>query len=372
MTAMPFPDQQLDVLVIGAGQAGLALGRHLQEQGLRFLLVDAGDRIGDVWRSRWDSLRLFTAAEYDGLPDLPFPAEPGTYPGKDDVADYLEAYAAALDLPVRLGTRVTRLARSENGWTAETTTGLLRARQVVVATGPFSVPVVPALAQGLADGVVQVHSAAYRRPADLPDGPVLVVGAGNSGVQIAEELAGTGRAVTLAVGTRPKAVPQRPLGRDLFWWLTRLGLIRASVDSQLGRRFRQRELVIGTTWRRLRRWGIELRPRLVGVNGSTARFADGSATDVAAVVWGTGFRADHGWIEVPDAFADGEPVHIRGVSPVPGLYFLGLPWQHTRGSALLGFVREDAAWLAGRLVVETAGVPVSVCCSPPRPMLHLG
>jgi putative flavoprotein involved in K+ transport len=313
-----------------------------------------------VWRSRWDSLRLFTAAEYDALPDLPFPAAAGSHPGKDDVADYLEAYARTFGLPIRLGTRVTRLARSAGGWTATTTTGTVHARQVVVATGPFSAPHVPAVARGLGSDVVQVHSSAYRRPADLPEGPVLVVGAGNSGVQIAQELAEAGRPVTLAVGSRPQTVPQRPLGRDLFWWLTRSGLIRATADSRLGRRFRQRELVIGSTWRGLRGLGIDLRSRLVDAADAAVRFADGTSADVAGVVWATGFRPDHGWIDAPGAFADGVLVHRRGVTPEPGLSFLGLPWQHTRGSALLGFVQDDAAWLTRQLLTgrETDLVPV--------------
>jgi putative flavoprotein involved in K+ transport len=339
----------LDVLVVGAGQAGLALGRQLQQRGARFLLVDAGARVGDVWRSRWDSLRLFTPAEHDGLPGLPFPRPAGSYPGKDDVADYLESYARTFGLPVRLGTRVTRLSRSGDGYTADTTTGPLTARQVVVATGPFSTPRIPDLASGLAPDVPQLHSSAYRRPEDLPEGRVLVVGAGNSGVQIAEELAATGRRVALAVGSRPRAVPQRPLGRDLFWWLTRTGVLRVPVDSRLGRRFRDREVVIGTTWRGLRECGVTLLPRAVSASGRTVSLADGGTTDADAVVWATGFRADSGWLDVPGAVVDGVPAHRRGVSPVPGLYFLGLPWQHTRGSALLGFVAEDAAWLAGRL-----------------------
>src|SRR5688572_10003315 len=184
----PRAGETLDVLVVGAGQAGLAFGRYLQQQDARFLLVDAGARVGDVWRSRWDSLRLFTAAEHDGLPDLSFPGEPGTYPGKDAVADYLDGYAATFDLPVRLGTRVTRVSRTEEGFSAETSTGPVRARQVVVATGPFSAAHIPAAAAGLDPEVVSVHSSVYRRPADLPEGPVVVVGAGNSGVQIADEL----------------------------------------------------------------------------------------------------------------------------------------------------------------------------------------
>ncbi|GAA3181687.1 NAD(P)/FAD-dependent oxidoreductase [Blastococcus jejuensis] len=353
-------DVPLDVLVVGAGQAGLAIGRQLQQQGTRVLLVDAGDRVGHVWRSRWDSLRLFTPAEHDGLPGLPFPAPAGDYPGKDAVADYLEGYARTFGLPVRLATRVTRLTRTGDIFAAETTTGPVAARQVVVATGPFSAPHVPALAGGLASGIVSLHSSGYRRPGDLPEGPVAVVGAGNSGVQIAAELAAAGRPVTVAVGSRPRTVPQRPLGRDLFWWLTRTRLIRASVDSRLGRRFRDRELVIGTTWAELRDQGVALRPRVVGAAGHTLTLADGSSTDVAAVVWATGFRPDVGWLDVEGAVVDGRPEHSRGVSPVPGLFFLGQPWQHTRGSALLGFVGEDAAWLAGRMASERSAAPLPV------------
>jgi putative flavoprotein involved in K+ transport len=206
----PIPEDEIDVLVVGAGQAGLALGRYLQKRGLRFLLLDARERVGDVWRSRWDSLRLYTAAEYDGLPDLPFPAERGTCPGKDDVADYLEHYARHFDLPVRPGARVTRLARAGDGWSAGMTAGTVRARQVVVATGPFSDPRVPPLAASLDAGVAQLHSSAYRRPSDLPAGLVLVVGGGNSGVQIAEELAGA------AAGSPWRSAPDRrpcPSGR---------------------------------------------------------------------------------------------------------------------------------------------------------------
>ncbi len=351
----------LDVLVVGAGQAGLALGRHLQRQGVRFLLVDAGARIGDVWRSRWNSLRLFTAAEHDSLPDLPFPAPAGSYPGKDAVADYLESYARTFGLPVRLNTRVTRLTQADGVFTAGTTSGPLTARQVVVATGPFCAPRIPDLAAGLAPEVAALHSSAYRRPEDLPEGRVLVVGAGNSGVQIAEELAGTGRSVSLAISSRPRTVPQRPLGRDLFWWLTRTGLLRTPVDSRLGRRLRDRELVIGTTWRRLAGRGVRLLPRAVSAIGRTVALADGTTTVVDAVVWATGFRVDVGWLDVAGAVADGTPVHVRGVSPVPGLFFLGLPWQHTRGSALLGFVGKDAGWLAERMDTArtTGGAPAA-------------
>jgi len=347
--------EYVDVLVIGAGQAGLAVGWHLREQGITsFLLLDAGPEVGHMWRSRWDSLRLFTPAEYDALPGTPFPAPAGTYPTKDAVADYLRGYAAAFELPVRLNTRVTRLTKTGDTFHADTSTGPITAGQVVIATGPFQTPAVPTLARHLAADVVQLHSADYRNPDQLPEGPVLVVGAGNSGLQIAAELAAT-RPVTVAVGTRPPMLPQRLLGRDLFWWLTRLGLITKTADSRLARRLQKKgDLVIGTRWRNLARLGIQVRPRLDDVDLSTAMFADGTVTAVAAVVWATGYRSDYSWLDIPGAVDDDKVANVRGITAIPGLSVLGLPWLHTRGSALLGYVKDDAAWLASHIRVDLA------------------
>jgi putative flavoprotein involved in K+ transport len=282
-------DDCLDVIVIGAGQAGLALGWHLAQQDCRFLIVDAAPEIGPSWRTRWDSLRLFTPAEYDALPGMDFPAPAGTYPTKDQVADYLAAYAASFRLPVMLRTAVTRLERSADRYVVHTTQGELRARQVVIATGPFQRPVVPGVAAALGGDVVQLHSSHYRNPAQVPDGPVLVVGAGNSGLQITEELAAT-REVTLAVGTRSPELPQRFLGKDLFWWLTRLGMLTKSADSRLARRMRARggDLVIGSSIKALERRGVAVRPRVTSADISTVTFADGSRLAPRTVVWATG------------------------------------------------------------------------------------
>lgn len=354
MTAGPV-QPTLDVLVIGGGQAGLAMGYHLAQRGLRFQIVDSGPEIGSIWRSRWDSLQLFTSGRYDNLPGLPFPAAADSYPGKDDVADYLAAYAAEYELPVRVDTTVTSLARAADGsYLAKAGTEALEAGQVVVATGPFQQPSIPPVAAELAPDVCQLHSVGYRRPQQLPPGRVLVVGAANSGCQIALELSAT-RTVDLAVGTRLPTVPQRPLGRDVWWWASRLRLDRVTATSRLGRRLAGRDQIVQTGPRQLaRRHGVTIRPRVDAVAGRSITFADGLHVEYDAVVWATGFTTDDSWVDVPDATDEsGRLRQRRGVSPSPGLYTLGRSWQHTRGSALLGWVGNDAAFLAEQIAART-------------------
>jgi putative flavoprotein involved in K+ transport len=363
----PAGDRRLDVVVVGGSQAGLAMAWHLAQQGRGFVVLEAGPEVGHVWRSRWDTLKLFTPAQYDALPGLAFPAPADTYPTKDPVADYLQAYATAFDLPVRVNARVTELRRLEDEtFEVQTADATYRARQVVVATGPFQVPFVPPMAAKLDASVIQVHSAAYRNPQALPAGPVLVVGGGNSGFQIAEELAAT-RQVDLSIATRDPMLPQRLGGRDLFWWLTRLGLLRVTVTSRPGRRMSRRDFVIGTNRRRLEGKGVRFRPRLVDAEGRTVRFADHRLLeDVGVVVWATGYRPDYAWLQIPGVVREGQVVHRRGVTQVPGLYFLGLSWQHTRGSALLGFVHDDATYLADRIATSLGTATAGVTRQPSR------
>jgi putative flavoprotein involved in K+ transport len=313
-------DSPLDVAVIGAGQAGLSLAWHLARRGVRYLLIDSHNRIGESWRRRYDSLRLFSPAQYDGLPGAPFPAVPDTYPGKDDVADFLADYAARNAFPVLHGTTVTRLAGTRGALELHTARGVIRARQVVVATGACSQPFVPAMAKDLV-GITQLHSADYRRPGDLPTGRVLVVGAANSGLQIAAELAFTHQ-VTIAVGTRPPAVPQRIVGRDLFWWFDRLRLMNLGPDSVLAKRLRRRgDVVIGTSLQNVAAAGVEVKPRVVAAEAGAVRFADATLLRPDAVVWATGYRPNVDWIDIPGVTgADGRPRHVEGRSlAVPGL-----------------------------------------------------
>jgi putative flavoprotein involved in K+ transport len=223
----------------------------------------------------------------------------------------------------------------------------------VIATGPWQVPVVPAIAERLDPRVMQFHSTAYRNPQQIPDGPVLVVGGGNTGYQIAEELVRT-REVHLSVGARQTPLPQRILGRDLFTYLEALGLIRAPVSSRLGRRLQKKgETLVGSSPRAARRQGIRLHQRTVDVSGRAVRFADATAVIPAAVIWATGFRLDHSFVAAPVFDSAGRLVHERGVTSADGLYFLGLPWQHTRGSALIGWVEDDAQFIA-RHIAERA------------------
>jgi putative flavoprotein involved in K+ transport len=345
------PGPPLDVLVIGAGQAGLALAWHLNRRGARYLLVDAAPDIGHSWRTRWDSLRLFTPAQYDSLPGTPFSGGTDTHPTKDQVADYLAAYVETHAIPVLTGTRVTRLTHSSGLFTAHTTQRVFVARQVVIATGAFHHPHIPTIDGSFDPDVPQLHSSAYRNPDQLPaNGRVLVVGAGNSGLQIAAEVHPS-RPATVSSGTRPLALPQRFAGRDLFWWLDRLGVMNKPADSALARRVRTRgDLVIGTDRKQMTREGVDFRARLVAAQGATATFADGTSTRVDAVVWATGFKPDFTWIDGDLTTPEGHLRHREGHTDIPGLMVLGQPWQRTRGSALLGFVQRDAEHLADRIL----------------------
>jgi putative flavoprotein involved in K+ transport len=345
--------EQREVVVVGGGQAGLALGYFLSRGNRRFTILEAAGEPAAAWRERWDSLRLFTPVRRDSLPGRAFPGDPDSYPGRDQVVAYLQDYARHFALPVELDSRVVAVRGADGGFEVELADRRYLAEQVVIATGPFQVPFTPPVASGLAAEVTQLHSTAYRRPEQLPDGPVAVVGGGNTGYQIAEELVRS-REVHLAVGARQTPLPQRVLGRDVFDHLDRLGLMTKTVDSRLAQRLKDRETLIGSSPRRARRQGIRLRKRVTGAQGTSLSFADGSRQHVSAVIWATGFRLDHSLLRLPVFGADGRVVHRRGVTAVPGLYFLGLPWQYTRGSALLGWIGEDASYIAERIAEHAA------------------
>lgn len=342
--------QHLDVAIIGGGQAGLAIGYFLTQQGHRVAILERASELAPAWRERWDSLTLFTPRRYSALPGLPFPGEPAGYPTRDEVIAYLERYAETFELPVEPNCDVKQLDRAGDGrFRLEAAGRAITAEQVVVATGPFQTAYVPKLNEKLSGELFQTHAVGYRRPGDVPEGTVLVVGGGNTGFQIAKELSATHK-VTLSIGSQLKPLPQRVLGRDLFWWLTKTRLLNRTVESRLGRKLSTRDTLIGSSPRETtKRYGVELKPRLVDADGRRVRFEGGSELEVDAVIWATGYRPDYSWIKQPVIGEDGRLRHRRGVTDVPGLYFLGLTWQHTRGSALIGFIKDDAEFIAERI-----------------------
>jgi putative flavoprotein involved in K+ transport len=340
--------ERVGTIVIGGGQAGLAAGHRLAAHNVDFVILDAERRTGDVWRRRWDSLRLFTPAAFSGLPGMVFPAPPSHLPDKDEVADYLERYVGRFDLPVRHDTRVESLAWDGDRYVVRAGGSRFEADNVVVATGPFQRPALPALSTRLAPAIHQLHSSQYRSPFDLPDGPALVVGAGNSGAQIALELARF-RKVWLA-GRDTGHVPRRLLGRDVFAWAWPV-MTRLTLDTRLGRRLRERargggDALIGIPERTLLQAGVVRAGRVTEERGGLPVCGD-EVVQPRVVVWCTGFAPDYGWIGLPVLDEAGHPRHRRGVAvDAPGLYFVGLRFQHRMTSSLVGGVGADAAFIA--------------------------
>jgi len=349
--------ERIETLVIGGGQAGLSVGYHLGRRGLPFLIVDGSERIGDAWRQRWDSLRLFTSARYDGLDGMPFPAPPHYFPTKDEMGDFLESYAEGFQLPVRSGVRVERLSRQGDHFVVSAGLHRFVADNVVVAMAGYQKPHVPSFAEELDSGIVQLHSSDYRNPAQLREGPVLLVGAGNSGSEIATELA-PHHSVRMSgrhTGHLPFR-PEGPVGRFLMVpFVLRVLFHRLlTVRTPLGRKARAKILGKGGPLIRVRpkdlaRAGVEWVPRTAGVQDGKPVLEDGRVLDVANVVWCTGFHAGFDWIDLPihDPL---EPRHRSGiVEGQPGLYFVGLHFLHALSSAMVHGVGRDAERIVGQI-----------------------
>jgi putative flavoprotein involved in K+ transport len=359
--------ERFETVVIGGGQAGLSVGYHLTQRGLPFVILDAHQRIGDSWRKRWDSLRLFTPVRFSGLSGMPFPAGTQAFPSKDEVADYLEAYAGRFGLPVRTGVKVDRLVKNGDRFVLTAGDRRFEANNVVVAMGSHQVPWVPAFASELDPGIVQLHAGEYRNPSQLQEGGVLVVGAGNSGAEIALDVL-NGHPTWLS-GREAHHVPFRietVVARHLFLPLVFrvIGHHVLTVRTPIGRKVRRQALSRGAPLVRVKpkdlaAAGIERVPRVVGVQDGRPLLEDQRVLEVGNVLWCTGFRPDFSWIDLP-VFGDRdeEPMHHRGiVASEPGLYFVGLLFLYAMSSAFLPGVGRDAKHIAKQIAARVTTGP---------------
>jgi putative flavoprotein involved in K+ transport len=352
------PDKQLDTVIIGGGQAGLAAGYYLKRQRRDFVILDSQHQLGESWRRRWDSLHLFTSASLNSLPGMPFPAAAEHFPSKDEMAAYLEGYAARFELPVHLGVRVDALTRDGDWYRVTTGAGRFQARQVIVATGAYSTPRVPPFASQLDPTFTQLHSSDYRNPNQLRDGPALIVGAGNSGAEIALDLA-KARPVWLSgrdTGHIPAGYAAGGRAQLIARFAVR-GLQRLTVDTWPGRwivrkatAFAGGHPIVRVQPQDLVNAGVQRVPRMVGARGGHPLLEDGRILAVANVIWCTGFVHAYSWIGLPVFDANGLPTHHRGVvQSEPGLYFLGLPFQSSVLSGIVASAGMDAKYITGQL-----------------------
>jgi putative flavoprotein involved in K+ transport len=350
--------QEIGVAVIGGSQAGLAVGYHLKRRGLPFVIVDENERIGDAWRKRWDSLRLFTPGRYNGLPGMPFPGSPFSYPTKNELADYLETYARAFELPVQTSMKAERLTKAGDRFAVGCGERTLYAENVVLATGAFAHPRVPSFARELRETILQLHSKDYRNPTQVRGGGVLVVGAANSGAEIALELARDHR--TWLSGRHPGQEPTRAgslpdhLVTPLMWFMATQVL---RVTNPLGRKARDyffdppRGIPLGRIRQKdFAAAGVERVPRVAGATNGYPVLEDGRVLDVSTVIWCTGFTPDYRWLELALATRYGAPIHNRGiVESCRGLYLVGLPFLYSLSSALVGGVGRDAEYIVDHM-----------------------
>jgi putative flavoprotein involved in K+ transport len=344
----------VETLVIGAGQAGLTVGYELARRGRACLIVDGSERVGDAWRHRWSSLRLFTPARYDGLPGMPFPAPPHAFPTKDEMADYLEAYAHRFELPIRLGERIVRLTRAGDRYVASSGTARYVAERVVVAMSGYQTPKVPTFAADLDPDIVQLHSKVYRDPSQLQPGPVLLVGAGNSGAEIALDV--SAERPTYLAGRGTGHVPfdiDGALARHLLVPLLLRGVFHRvlTTATPFGRAARPTFLTKGGPLVRLKprdllEAGVQRLPKVAGVRGGAPLLEDGRVMDVTNVIWCTGFRAGFEWIDLPVLEESGLPRHRRGAAlDAPGLWFVGLPFLFAASSTMVHGAVRDARFV---------------------------
>jgi putative flavoprotein involved in K+ transport len=338
-----------DFIIVGAAQAGLSMAYELKQLDKDFLILDKEEEIGASWLRRWDSLKLFTPTEFNNLKGLAFPAKDGHYPDKYEVADYFKKYVAEYNFPVQLNTLVEQIDQHEDIFRIETENDEFYAYQVIIATGPFHIPYTPRFSKKISSEIYQSHSNFYKNPDKLQDGNTMVVGAGDSGYQILDEISShSNHKVYFAGDTDVSTLPQEILGKTLWWWFTKLGYLSFSKDSWFGKYISQgKQPIIGTDVKGiLKRKNVIPVGKCLNANGKEIQTEKKNISDISNIIWATGYRPNFNWIEGLELDKNGYPVHKRGVSNIKGLYFMGLPWLHTRGSATLGGIKKDATFLS--------------------------
>lgn len=339
-----------DTIVIGAGQAGLSMGYYLKlfkAKKQNFILLDKADEVGASWKSRYDSLVLFTPRMYNALPGLDFEGDQHGFPNKNEVVYYLKRYAKIHAPPISFNTEILNLKYINDTYSIQTTKGKFEGKKVVIASGAFQTPKIPAFSKDLSPDINQLHSSQYKNPSQLIEGNVLVAGGGNSGTQIAVELAKE-RETFLSIGSKLTYLPLTINNKSIFWWFDKVGILKASAGSFIGKAIqRNGDPIFGYELKNaIKNQEIKMKPRLVNTEKNDLIFADTSKINVDNIIWATGFEGSYSWIEIDGAIENGEVIHKRGISPKNGLYFIGLPWQHRRGSALLQGVGFDAKFIA--------------------------
>jgi len=343
----------LDFVIIGGGQAGLSMAYHLNKMGKKYLVIDGTDEVGASWLSRWDSLKLFTPTEYNHLPGLKFDAPKGYYPNKVEVANYFKSYVKEYNIPIQFNTLITSVSKTSKCFHLQHKEGEIEAKNVIVATGPFHIPYTPPCHKKASKSITQMHSNYYKSLEQLQEGDSLVVGGGDSGYQILDEISKDGsRTVYFSGNTNVKSIPQQFLGKTLWWWFTLVGFLKYNKYSWIGKKLSNfTQPVIGTDVKEiLSRKNVISVGRTNDILSEEIFFEKQKVSSIKNIVWATGYRPNFEWIEGLELDQDHYPKNYRGVSNIDGLYFIGLPWMYTRGSATLGGVCKDAQYLADEIM----------------------
>ncbi|MBV5123661.1 NAD(P)/FAD-dependent oxidoreductase [Bacillus halotolerans] len=340
-----------DTIVIGAGQAGISIGYYLKQSDQKFIILDKSNEVGESWKDRYDSLVLFTSRMYSSLPGMHLEGEKHSFPSKNEIVAYLKKYVDRFEMPIQLRTEVISVLKLKNHFLIKTNGEEYQTKNLVIASGPFHTPNIPSISKDLSGNINQLHSSQYKNSKQLVHGNVLVVGGGNSGAQIAVELSKE-RVTYLACSNKPVYFPLLIGKRSIFWWFDKLGVLHASHTSILGKFIQKKgdpifgyELKHATKQRE-----IILKTRVIAGKQNEVIFKDSSSLEVNNIIWATGFRNPLHWINIKGVLdKEGRIIHYRGVSPVEGLYFIGLPWQYRRGSALLQGVGNDAEYIVKQI-----------------------